>query len=352
MKATDSLKKQLSHLNWHPARIMLFSHFILALIKVRTINLAELAVVFETKAQVSSNYKRLQRFFRHFEIDFDSIAKLIAHWLPQEPWILALDRTNWKLGKVNINILVLAVAYKGIAIPLFWMFLDKKGNSNTAERITLINQFLSVFSVAHIKYLTADREFKGIEWISYLNSQHIPFRIRIAINTQVLNHNRTKQVNILQLFRLSLNETMMLNTTRKIWGTDVYIGCLRKKDPIIIISNERSQLIQDYAKRWEIETLFGCLKTKGFNLEDTHLTNHKRLSKLFALLTITFTWCYITGIWLNEKKPIPIAPHKRPYISFFRYGLDYIRNILFNLEFYKEDFLHIIDIFFQNQTIN
>ncbi|MDM8569782.1 hypothetical protein QUF50_09795 [Thiotrichales bacterium HSG1] len=83
---------------------MLLSHFILSLIKVRTINLAELAVAFETKAQTSSNYKRLQRFFKNFEIDFDLIAKMIANWLPKEPWILCLDRTNWKFGKVNINI--------------------------------------------------------------------------------------------------------------------------------------------------------------------------------------------------------------------------------------------------------
>lgn len=41
-----------------------------------------------------------------------------------------------------------------------------------------------------------------------------------------------------------------------------------------------------------------CLKTKGFNLEDTHLTDHERISKLFALLTITFAWVGIL-IWLG-----------------------------------------------------
>lgn len=55
---------------------------------------------------------------------------------------------------------------------------------------------------------------------------------------------------------------MILNSTRKIWGTDVYIGCLRRKDCVIIISNERSLLLQDYAKRWEIETLL--LKNQRF----------------------------------------------------------------------------------------
>jgi len=54
-----------------------------------------------------------------------------------EKWILTMDRTNWKFGKANINFLVLGVAYKGMAIPLFWYLLDKRGNSNYSERILI-----------------------------------------------------------------------------------------------------------------------------------------------------------------------------------------------------------------------
>ena len=35
--------------------------------------------------------------------------------------------------------------------------------------------------------------------------------------------------------------------------------------------------IQDYALRWEIETLFSCLKGRGFNLENTRLTDPRRV---------------------------------------------------------------------------
>lgn len=43
-----------------------------------------------------------------------------------------------------------------------------------------------------------------------------------------------------------------------------------------------------YARRWEIETLFGALKSRGFNFEDTHLTHPDRLGKLLALLALAF----------------------------------------------------------------
>ena len=31
-------------------------------------------------------------------------------------------------------------------------------------------------------------------------------------------------------------------------------------------------MIEDYYQRWHIETLFGCLKSRGFDLEATHMT--------------------------------------------------------------------------------
>ncbi|KOR27114.1 transposase, partial [Achromatium sp. WMS1] len=48
--------------------------------------------------------------------------------------------------------------------------------------------------------------------------------------------------------------------------------------------------LEDYRKRWSIETLFSALKICGFNLEDTHLTQPGRISKLFAIVTIV--WDY------------------------------------------------------------
>jgi hypothetical protein len=39
-----------------------------------------------------------------------------------------------------------------------------------------------------------------------------------------------------------------------------------------------------YRQRWTIETMFGNLKTKGFALEATHLTDPDKLGTLLALL--------------------------------------------------------------------
>src|SRR5262245_6229338 len=46
-----------------------------------------------------------------------------------------------------------------------------------------------------------------------------------------------------------------------------------------------------------IESLFGALKSRGFNLEDTHLKDSERLSRLLALLALAFTWAFVVGLW-------------------------------------------------------
>ncbi len=65
----------------------------------------------------------------------------------------------------KINILMLSIVYKGIAIPLYWDLLDKRGNSNTDERISLLEKFINNFGVDKIEYyfaITTSCELKKV----------------------------------------------------------------------------------------------------------------------------------------------------------------------------------------------
>ena len=60
--------------------------------------------------------------------------------------------------------------------------LDKRGNSDSQERMNLVNEFLQRFGERQITCLTADREFVGKAWLSYLLSDPLtPFRIRAEV---------------------------------------------------------------------------------------------------------------------------------------------------------------------------
>jgi hypothetical protein len=66
--------------------------------------------------------------FHYFKSDLYMIAELIASLVlcELEAWTLTMDRTNWKYGKIDIDILTLGVAYGGSAIPLFRIPLRKR----------------------------------------------------------------------------------------------------------------------------------------------------------------------------------------------------------------------------------
>ena len=348
-------------LGWHGARLSFLALFLIALLRVKTVNLVEIATVFRSKAKKDSSYKRLQRFFSKFELDYTLMAQTVVKLMEiPQPWVLSVDRTEWSFGETRFNFLVLGIVHNGVAFPVVWDALDKKGNSNSKERMDLIDRFYTIFPDAKVKYLTGDREFVGKEWLTYLLlDPKIPFCLRIRNSDQIDNGRQQLRASIV-FAHLKPGQIKTLSGKRLVWGRLVYVSALRLergKLLILITPNPCSTVIADYAKRWGIETLFGMFKTRGFCLESTHFKNSERLSKLFALMTrglesrqssfrrrsahtcCSLCWAIKTGEWLHQFSPIKVKKHGRLAKSIFRYGLDYLRSILADLDLKHDEFL-------------
>jgi hypothetical protein len=127
----------------------------------------------------ASTYRRLQRFFQFFTLAPDWAAPILAATLGTERWTLVLDRTNWKIGRAEVNYLVLAAVTRRKRVPLVWTLLPHGGGSASADRIALMRRYLALFPVASIRLLLGDREFIGAEWLKFLNDNNIPFVIRL-----------------------------------------------------------------------------------------------------------------------------------------------------------------------------
>ncbi len=253
----------------------------------------------------------------------------------QEKYILSIDRTNWKFGELNINIFMLGIVYQGVAFPLLFTMLAKRGNSNSEERIGLIERFVCLFGKCCIQSLVADREFVGHKWIAYLNEQQIPYHIRIRNNFKVYLPEKNKEIKAFWLFNnLKVGQYKHYNKIVSINQQLCYLsGCkVKNGDFLIIISfNKPDQAKHDYKQRWQIEMCFKAMKSSGFDIEKTHLTDIQRIEKLVLLVMIAFVWCYKVGIYLHLKvKPIIIKKHGRKAISIFKYGLQFVANWLLN----------------------
>lgn len=238
MECISELKDSLNmYFGWNKARMACFVNMLLALLATRTVNLNKLACVVFGDALQSSRYRRIQRFFSKFSLDYQQIAGFIfkLFFVSGGQWYLSMDRTNWRWGKSDINILMLGIVFKGTAIPIYWILLDKRGNSDTPERIALIQMFIDHFGKS-------------------------------------------------------------------------------------------------------------CIKGRGFNFEDTPITDKTRIKKMVALLAIAFTWAHRTGEWQNEQKPIKIKTHGRPAVSLFRYGLDFLCDSIIRLAYKTAHFQQALTI--------
>lgn len=322
------------------ARIKFLSLFICALCKVQTVGFEKIATGFDTISDTGSSLRRIQRFFASYVLDLDIIARLIVSMLPnQAPYVISMDRTNWKFGSNDINALVVAITYKGVAFPIIFSLLDKRGNSNTSERIALMDRFIRLFGEHSINCLVADREFVGDDWVGYLNNNKIRYYLRIRNNFWITDPRNGKKIKASWLFcNVKINENKVLHKIYRLNNQLVYLSGAKIKNKegkpelqIIISFNHPSQSKDRYKERWQIETAFKALKTSGFNIEDTHLTQIPRLEKLFAIVIVAFTWAYIVGIYLHEHgKPIRNLNNNRRAKSFFKHGLTYIATVFLN----------------------
>lgn len=308
---------------------------IVGLVSARTVNLSHIAGAFRGQAKLSSNYRRLQRFFQHVRLDEDWLAKALVTMLRLvPPYRLCLDRTNWRLGKTPFNLLVLCIVTKQVRIPILWTILDNNGPSTMAQRQALLERYLKLFGASSIRMLLADREFIGNQWFEFLVENHIPFAIRVPEHLRVvlesgqvaslasMTRHRT------QLRHLPQFRARFMDMDERFAGSLDFAAKQRSDGTLIIVATNRDPLaaLATYKKRWQIECLFGDTKTRGFNMEDTKLTQPAKLSLLLAVIALAIAWVQACAKAVRPDGYIPRANHGYRRKSWFRTGLDTLRH--------------------------
>ena len=325
------LSQLTSALDFNLARIKCLTLLVGGMIRHRTVNLAILATENRSGATNESCYRRFQAFFLNAALPLLEIGRFITGKIPKPPqgWVLSMDRTNWKFGNHHINILTVGVVINKVAIPIVWKVLpqtSKRGNSNTAQRIKLIESLLTLIDARDIQVLTMDREFGGQQWLRWLDDQQVGYVVRIKSNIIVGRKSAREHAS-----------TRGRKGTRrqKIWTLDLFftskriVGKGRRDSHLYVVSNRFAgqEAMELYRQRWGIEQLFSHLKKRGFDFEATHMTNAAKLEKLFALVSLAFLFSFGWGCQLRAtRQPTPARKRK----SLFREGLEDILRLLGN----------------------
>jgi len=298
-------------------------------------------------------YSRLLRYFQtgNGKNILRGICLLVIRTLCQsENCYLLLDRTNWQFGKRKINILVIGLLYKDVFIPLVWKDLEKKGNSNTKERLDLIDQLLAWWKRSEVSlpqlYLAGDREFIGYLWLRGLEKRGIKFVMRIRASSKIELWYRGK----IKDRKLGLKIIQRYLGWAKIDSVDAVL----ESDYIVklaVFDNDSTRCKADYifimTNMEDIQHCFKHLKSSGFNLESLQVEGGHKVDLMFGALNVLYLMAIQNGIvhFENEEQIMKSFKYKRakqlnyqtPAKSIFNQGCDILFEKIFSFEeFYLE----------------
>lgn len=309
----------------------------------------------EKALKPESYYKYLLRLFSVSLMGTLTLCLLLfsLSLLPALPrsLVLAIDRTNWDLGKKKINILALGIVLPGkIFIPIIFDLLDKKGNSNQSERSDLLSRFIELWNSCtcvskstHQFILTADREFIGSDWFKAIVDAGFDFVIRLRKDSYHHPVAQSLGINMSQLndkIRQSIRNYGFFQTKINIKGRKYYYTVFRQRVQqsgddnefffVLSTMQDKDTIIQAYDMRWGIECFFKHLKTNGFHLEDLNLKNAEAIGLMVAILGLVYMLSIKEGYDKKYEQSVKIKYNKSdnkksfPAQSLFKYGNEHL----------------------------
>ncbi len=178
-----NLENQLSE-----SELLFLNLLINVLQDIKEVSLEKIANALPVPILFESRRKKIQRFLSLPILNIQRIwFPIIENWLTQnfsenQRIYLVIDRTKWQ----RKNLMMISLIYDKRAIPIYWEFLPRMGNSNFEEQSKIFSQVLGLFN----KYQTVilgDREFCSVKLANWLREQEVQFCLRLKKNEFIQN---------------------------------------------------------------------------------------------------------------------------------------------------------------------
>jgi hypothetical protein len=283
--------------------------------------------------------------------------------------ILIVDRTNWEKRRQYINILSVAVSYKGRALPLYWMVFGKKGNSSLEQwkqvlfPVIIVLQQMSWLSDKPIHiHVVADREFaspKLAEWLKTMYDVSVTLRIKASM---YLTGEDTPEIKVASLIRkiakgsrhILYNQVLTRDSSFKMnvlltWNKDY-------DEPLVVATTLANPTHADatYEQRFNIEHMHKDWKSNAFDLEKTRVTDPKRIETMLIPIAFAYILCVLEGEQKEQNGDVRIPPKGKVRMAgLFLSGLRTISRYLQreSLRQFKRFILQLLQPVFQTWNI-
>ena len=282
--------------------------------KERRVTIERLATLFPQPILFESRRRNIQRFLSLPQLTpqalwFPIIKQWIKRYLKRGQRLqVVMDRTQWQ----DHNLMMVSVIYQSRAIPLYWMWLDKQGQSALCDQQKVLRPVFRLLK-NHCFVLLGDREFHSIELAAWCVEKNVAFVFRLPKSTTVKTEDGSTFLRLDDLAQppgLTEHYLQIQVTQKRGFGKHNLV--LRQKrayrhsspdDVWYLLTNlsDAEQTLAAYSNRFSIEPLFKDLKSGGYHLEDCHANPH-RFTALLVLIAIAYSIATIRGHRIRKKR--------------------------------------------------
>lgn len=295
--------------------------------------IAEQAPSFGAKQE--SVIARFRRWLKHDHHSIDGwflpIAENLLRALAHQPIYLVMDGSVVGRGCIA---LMLSVVYHGRALPLCWVVVrGSKGHFPESMHQELLWQVQAIIPPgANVSFL-GDGEFDGTKLQADLRCAGWHYVCRTTSSILLSAYGVQFHVGDLGPSRgESVAVTPAWMTAEQYGPVSILaIWEAQYKQPIYLVTNmtDLDAAVQLYKKRPHIETFFSDLKSRGFQIHRSHLSDPLRLSRLLIACCLAYVWIVYLGVCALEKDWMQrLHRQDRCDLSLFRLGLRLLAHVL------------------------
>jgi hypothetical protein len=212
-----------------------------------------------------------------------------------EQMVLAIDGSLVGRGCVC---LMISLIYKRRALPLvFTVVKGKKGHLSEDTHIELVNKLYPLIPESTKQVvLLGDGEFDGTSLQQTLTNFGWKYVLRTSSNITIYVDDESFQIETLAAMLPQGHYKHLRNCkiTMKKYGPVTAIAWWANdhQEPIFLATNFNSASIacDFYTKRFTIETFFSDQKSRGFNIDHSHLSSPERLTRLMYAACLAYLW--------------------------------------------------------------
>lgn len=271
---------------------------------------------------------RFRRWLKHDHQTVDGwflpVAEAVLMTLAHQPILVVMDGSVVGRGCIA---LMLSVVYHGRALPLCWVVVrGANGHFPEETHRALLAQLQAIMPLGATVTFLGDGEFDGTALQADLRRNTWHYVCRTASTILVAACGVQFHVGDLGPPHGEVVAVTPAWMTGEQYGPVSLLAIweVPYKEPIYLVTNmpDLDVAVEMYKKRPHIETFFSDIKSRGFHIHKSHLSDPKRLSRLLIASCLAYLWIVYLGVcalrdgwmkWLHRQD--------RCDLSLFRLGL-------------------------------